>query len=89
MPRRNKKYGTPEELKKVAATIRKAMFDFIMGKITKYDFLQIYYGYECFLLEHEYVAEDDPYFEMDLPDGERFVHDALYNHNVVWKEIKK
>jgi hypothetical protein len=88
MPK-NESYGTHEELKDVAVIMRKAMFDFIMGKITKYAFLQIYYGYECFLLEHGYVETEDPYFEMDLPDGERFVHDALYNHNVVWKEIKK
>lgn len=65
-------YGTKEELIRVAGTIRKTMFDFLMGKIDKKKFLRVYWEFEGFLLEHGYVEEDD-YFKCDLPDSERFL----------------
>lgn len=66
-------YGSFEELQEVASTVRKYMFDYIMGKIDKRKFLSMYYEFEVSLLEHEYVSADDPYFDMDLPDEERFL----------------
>jgi hypothetical protein len=68
-------YGTFNELKRVSGLIRKAMFDHIMGNIDRAKFLRIYYEYEGFLLEHGYVSMDDPYFEMDLPDANKFLKD--------------
>jgi hypothetical protein len=81
-------YGTFEELKRVSATIRKGMFDYITGKKTNEEFLRLYYGYEVFLLEHEYVESNEAYFEMDLPEAENFIFDPLHNHNISWKNIK-
>jgi hypothetical protein len=70
-------YGTKEELIRVANTIRKTMFDFYMGRVDKQKFLRVYWEFEGFLLEHEYAEEDD-YFECDLPDTEKFL-EKQYN----------
>jgi hypothetical protein len=70
-------YGTKEELIRVANTIRKTMFDFYMGRVDKKKFLSTYFAFEIFLLEHEYAEEDD-YFECDLPDTEKFL-EKQYN----------
>jgi hypothetical protein len=70
-------YGTKEELIRVANTIRKTMFDFYIGRVDKKKFLSTYFAFEIFLLEHEYAEEDD-YFECDLPDTEKFL-EKQYN----------
>lgn len=82
-------YGTFEELKRVSTTIRKGMFDYIMGKKTKAEFLRLYYEYEGFLLEHGYAEMNDEYFAMDLPDSEKFIYDPFHNDRNVWVNIKK
>jgi hypothetical protein len=67
-------YGSFEELQQVSGTMRKFLFDYIMGTITKDHLWRVYNEYEGHLLEHGYVESDDPYFKMDLPDYESFLN---------------
>jgi hypothetical protein len=47
-----------------------------MGRVDKKKFLSTYFAFEIFLLEHGYAEEDD-YFECDLPDTEKFLENNI------------
>ncbi len=66
-------YGSFEELQQVSGTMRKFLFGYIMGTITKEQLWRVYNEYEGHLLEHKYVEYGDPYFKTDLPDYEAFL----------------